>query len=388
MTESETPDSEQASENGGEVRVNPKSPREAIQPEPAPAPPTRSRHVRNPLVIFVNFILTVIVLGVVTGGALLYFGKQMFDAPGPLAQERTVIVPPGSGLSSIAGTLESQGVISEAIVFEVGVRLYKNAPKLQAGEYAFRAHMSMREVMEDLVEGKAVYHSVTIPEGWTSAQIVDRLNEDKILVGRLTSIPPEGSLLPETYRFTRGATRAQIIDQMTKAQSKALQEIWDRRTDGLPIETPEKLVILASIVEKETGKADERPRVAGVFVNRLNQNMRLQSDPTIIYGLYGGEAWEKDRSAITKSELNSQNPYNTYQIDRLPPGPIGNPGRASMEAVANPSRTKDLYFVADGTGGHVFAETYEQHRKNVAKWREVERKLRAEREKSDGAGGN
>ena len=165
---------------------------------------------------------------------------------------------------------------------------------------------------------------------------------------------------------------------MKEAQVALLAEIWARRTEGLPIASPEELVILASIVEKETAKADERPRVAGVFVNRLERNMRLQSDPTILYGLYGGEAWLEDRSAIKRSDINDDNAYNTYQIDGLPPGPIGNPGRAAMEAVANPSRTNDLFFVADGTGGHVFAETYEQHQANVRKWRKIERERRAQ----------
>src|SRR5690606_27702531 len=165
----------------------------------------------------------------------------------------------------------------------------------------------------------------------------------------ISQIPPEGSLLPDTYRFTRGTTRQQIIDQMMAAQAKLLEEIWERRAENIPVSTPEELVILASIVEKETGRADERPRVAGVFANRLERGMRLQSDPTILYGLFGGTAWKQDRSAITRSQLEAQNPYNTYQIDGLPPGPIGNPGRAAMEAVASPSRTNDLYFVADGT---------------------------------------
>ncbi|MEM9635987.1 MAG: endolytic transglycosylase MltG, partial [Pseudomonadota bacterium] len=174
----------------------------------------------------------------------------------------------------------------------------------------------------------------------------------------------------------RGTSRQEVLDQMKGAQEKLLTEIWGRRTEDLPVSSPEELVILASIVEKETALADERPRVAGVFVNRLNKNMRLQSDPTILYGLYGGEAWLKDRSAIKQSELKAENKYNTYQIDGLPPGPIGNPGRAAMEAVANPSRTQDLFFVADGTGGHIFAETYEQHQENVRKWRRIERERR------------
>ncbi len=362
------------------MRIKPKSPREALQPEPAPAPPQRSRHVRNPLVILINMVITLAVFGLAAVGAALYFGKQKFEEAGPLTRETTVVISSGAGLSGITSRLMTDGVIDDGIVnewvFNLGIRFYKNATKLQAGEYAFAPGASMYDIMNDLVEGNAVTHSVTIPEGWTTAQIIERLREQPILTGEITKIPEEGALLPETYTFARGTSRQEVLNQMKAAQDKMLAEIWERRADGLPVKTPQELVILASIVEKETALADERSRVAGVFVNRLNKNMRLQSDPTILYGLYGGEAWLKDRSAITQSELKKDNEYNTYQIDGLPPGPIGNPGRAAMEAVANPSRTQDLYFVADGTGGHVFAETYEQHQDNVRKWRKIEKDRR------------
>ncbi|MFD1694507.1 endolytic transglycosylase MltG [Roseibium aestuarii] len=367
------------------MRIKPKSPREAIQPEVAPAPPARSRHVRNPIVILINLVITVAVLTLLGGGAALYFGKQAFEEPGPLGSDSTVLISSGAGLSGITERLQAQNVIEDGIVdellFNLGVRFYKNATRLQAGEYAFEAGVSMKDVMEALVSGKAVVHQVTIPEGWTTAQILQRVRSHPVLVGEITELPKEGDLLPETYAFTRGTTRQNIIDQMKAAQAKVLAAAWERRAPNLPVETPEDLVILASIVEKETAKADERPRIAGVFVNRLEKGMRLQSDPTILYGLYGGEAWLQDRSAIKQSELKKENAYNTYQIDALPPGPIGNPGRASLEAVANPSRTKDLYFVADGTGGHIFAETYEQHQANVAKWRKLEKEQR-EKEKA------
>jgi UPF0755 protein len=370
------------------MRIKPKSPREALQPEPAPAPPQRSRHVRNPLVILINMVITLAVFGLATIGGALYFGKQTFEEPGPLQEETTVVISSGAGLSGITDRLSGQGVIGDSLldewVFNLGIRFYKNATRLKAGEYAFAPGASMHDIMTDLVEGNAVTHSVTIPEGWTTAQIIDRVRKHPVLTGEITEVPSEGALLPETYTFARGMTRQEVIDQMKAAQDKLLAEIWERRSDGLPVETPEELVILASIVEKETALADERPRVAGVFVNRLNKSMRLQSDPTILYGLYGGEAWLQDRSAIKQSELKAENAYNTYQIDGLPPGPIGNPGRAAMEAVANPSRTLDLYFVADGTGGHVFAETYAQHQENVRKWRQIERDRR-NAEKEQGA---
>lgn len=369
------------------MRIKPKSPREALQPEPAPAPPQRSRHVRNPLVILSNMIITLAVFGMAAVGGALYFGKHKFEGPGPLAQQEMVVISSGASLSGITDSLSSKGIINDNVVdewiFNLGIRFFKNANKLKAGEYAFAPGVSMQQVMTDLVEGNAVTHSVTVPEGWTTAQIVERVRQQPVLVGEITDIPAEGDLLPETYTFARGTSRQEVINQMKAAQEKLLAEVWARRTADLPVSTPEELVILASIVEKETALADERPRVAGVFVNRLNRNMRLQSDPTILYGLYGGEAWLKDRSAIKQSELKAENKYNTYQIDGLPPGPIGNPGRAAMEAVANPSRTKDLYFVADGTGGHIFAETYEQHKANVRKWREIERKRRAEQQQQN-----
>lgn len=369
------------------MRIKPKSPREALQPEPAPEPPQRSRHVRNPLVILINLVITLAVFGLAAVGGALYFGKEKFEEDGPLQQEATVVISSGAGLTGITNRLSGQGVIGDSLIdewiFNLGIRFYKNATKLKAGEYAFAPGVSMQKVMTDLVEGNAVVHSVTIPEGWTTAQILERVREHPILTGEITEVPIEGELLPNTYTFARGAARQDVLNQMKAAQEKLLAEVWERRTEGLPVETPEELVILASIVEKETALADERPRVAGVFVNRLNKDMRLQSDPTILYGLYGGEAWLKDRSAIKQSELRAENDYNTYQIDGLPPGPIGNPGRAAMEAVANPSRTQDLFFVADGTGGHVFAETYEQHQANVRKWREIERERRqAEQEQT------
>jgi UPF0755 protein len=230
----------------------------------------------------------------------------------------------------------------------------------------------MREALEIIAEGRAVQHRITFPEGWSSEQIVRRLLEDPILKTKISSIPDEGSLLPETYSYSRGSTSGeQILDQMKKAQERRLADIWAHRTDGLPLATPRDLVVLASIVEKETGKADERPRVAAVFINRLKRGMRLETDPTVLYGIYGGKAWLEGRT-ITRADLASPNPYNTYRITGLPPGPICNPGRAAMEAVANPSRTNELFFVADGTGGHVFAETLEEHNRNVARWRAIE----------------
>jgi UPF0755 protein len=356
------------------TRISPKSPREAITPELAPAPP-RSRRVRNPLVVALNAMITVLMIAVIGVGALLYWGKSEFDGPGPLPSDKVVLIPPGSGLQSIADLLERQGVIADRYVFMGGVSAYRQSTKLRAGEYAFTPGLSMRGVMDLLVTGKAILHSITIPEGLTSKQIVDRLRADDTLLGTIDAIPPEGSLLPETYKFSRGTTRAQIIEQMQGAHQRALEAVWNSRRLDLPVKTPDEMVTLASIVEKETGKADERPRVASVFVNRLRKGMRLQSDPTIIYGISGGDGTLG--RPIRRSDIDTKTPYNTYHISGLPPGPIANPGRAALEAVATPSSTNELYFVADGTGGHVFAATLEDHNRNVAKWRAIERQRAA-----------
>ncbi len=360
------------SADGAMPRLNPKSPRQAIQPDPVPDPPSRSRHVRNPVVVFVNFLMTITVLGVLIVGGVIYWGKQEFERTGPLARATTVIIPQGSNLAGIAGILERNDVIDNSWVFQGAVQVYRNQSKLKAGEYQFDPGVSMRTVMNEIVSGKAVYHSITLPEGWTSLQIVERIKADPILEGELNEVPEEGTLMPETYTFTRGTSRADIIERMKEAHKKVLVEVWESRRDNIPVNTPEEMLVLASLVEKETGRADERSRVASVFVNRLNKGMRLQSDPTILYGLYGGSAWTRART-ILKSELEKENSYNTYQIPALPPGPIANVGRAALEAVANPSVTNDLYFVADGTGGHAFAETYEDHRRNVRRWRDVEK---------------
>jgi UPF0755 protein len=362
-------------------RISPKSPRQVLQPETAPPPPPRSQKARHPLVVVMNFFIMVVVLIVLAGGASFYFGKKRFTDPGPLAQSTSVLIQPGSDLDSISAQLQRYNVIDNPLIFSTAVRFfYKAEDKLRAGEYLFQANASMEQVLDDLLSGRSVLHALTFPEGWTSQAIVDRLNADQVLTGEIKGVPPEGSLMPETYKFTRGATREQMIEQMKSAQSRAVADIWGRRAPGLPIETQEEFVTLASIVEKETGKADERPRVASVFINRLREGMRLQSDPTVLYGLFGGAGRPADRP-IYQSDLEKQTPYNTYQVAGLPPSPIANPGRAALEAVANPSRTEDLYFVADGTGGHVFATNLEEHNRNVARWRQI----RAAQEKAQEA---
>jgi UPF0755 protein len=348
----------------------PRSPRLALEPEKVPVPTRRSQRVRHPLVIAGNAVFTVLVVAAVTVGAALYFGKQRFEAPGPLPADKVVNIPRGLGIRDIAALLEHEGVIDQPYVFMGGVTVLKARGGLKHGEYKFAAHASLADVVDTIIEGKVVQHALTLPEGLTSEQIVARLLENDALTGQIKEIPAEGSLLPETYKFTRGTTRAQIIERMKRAEKEELKEVWEHRSPDLPLKTPEELVTLASIVEKETGRADERSRVAAVFINRLKNKMRLQSDPTIIYGLTGGKG--ALGRPIMKSEIEQATPYNTYIINGLPPGPIANPGKASLEATANPARTKDLYFVADGSGRHLFSETYEQHQKNVAKLRAFE----------------
>ncbi len=355
--------------------MSPRSPREALQPEPAPPPPTASRRARNRFVVFLSGVFTFLMLAVIAIGAVLFIGNHQFESDGPLETAQTITIPRGQGLMAIARQLEREGIIDQAWVFMGGIAANKAQDDLKFGEYLIPENASMRDVMDILVEGKAILYQVTVPEGYTSEQVVARLNADPVLIGEIKEIPAEGTLLPETYSFDRGTTRTQMIERMRHAQNRVLEDIWERRIEGLPVASPEELVVLASIVEKETGKADERPRVAGVFINRLNRRMRLQSDPTILYGLYGGKAFFEPRT-ITRSELNAPNNFNTYQIDGLPPTAIANPGRAAMEAVANPSRTDELFFVADGTGGHLFAETLDEHNRNVARWRQVERERR------------
>ena len=354
--------------------MTPRSPRAALEPERVSVPTRRSRRARHPIVIIGNAIFTIILLLAVVVGGTAFWGKQRFETPGPLTEAKVVNVPRG-GVRDIAELLVREGVVENSWIFVGGaVALKARGEDLKFGEYQFAKGASPREVAETLIEGKVVQHQFTVAEGLTSEQIVARLAENDLLTGSIREVPREGTLLPESYRFTRGTAREDIVKRMQQAQRRILQEAWDRRMPDLPIKTPEQLVALASIIEKETGKPEERTRVAAVFVNRLKSKMKLQSDPTIIYGLVGGKG--ALGRGILKSEIEQPTPYNTYVIEGLPPGPIANPGRASIEAAANPARTRELFFVADGTGGHAFSETYDQHQKHVAKLRGIERDAR------------
>ncbi len=353
-------------------RWSPRSARHAIQPAMAPEPPP-PRRPRGGLVAKLSAFFTLLVVLAVVGGGAIIYGRSVVGSPGPLQQDKVVFIPRGSGASEIAALLEQNGVISSAAAFEIYQivqSILSGGQPLRAGEYEFKQHASLKAVRETLVSGRPVQHRISIPEGLTSEQIVQRLRENDILEGEIRNIPREGSLLPDTYAFERGTSRERLLARMESEQRRVLQEIWSRRSPDIPLKNPAELVILASIVEKETGRADERTRVASVFINRLNRGMKLESDPTIIYGLVGGKG--SLGRGILASEIRQPTPYNTYVINGLPPGPIANPGRAAMEATANPSKTRDIFFVADGTGGHVFAETYEQHQRNVARWRQIE----------------
>jgi UPF0755 protein len=340
-----------------------------------PEPKRPSRRARHPLIIAGNAIFSIILIIAVAGGVAWSYGKHKFETPGPLDREKVVNIPRGLGLRDIADVLARENVIEQPWVFIGGVLMLKAKDDLKYGEYKFAKQITLREAIETIIEGKVVQHAFTIPEGLTSEQIVTRLAEVDFLAGNIREIPKEGTLLPETYNFPRGTTREQVIQRMQNAHRRAVQEVWDRRNADIPVRTPEALVTLASIVEKETGRPDERTRVAAVFVNRLRQRIKLQSDPTIIYGLVGGKGTLG--RPIMRSEIEQPTPYNTYAIEGLPPGPIANPGRASLEAAANPARTKELYFVADGTGSHAFAENYAQHQQNVAKLRQFEQQVRS-----------
>lgn len=309
-------------------------------------------------------------VAVLVAAALL--GLWAYMAPGPAARQggsTTVILRHGAHLPEIAAALEGEGVVRSGSLFMAFAQFTGAARRLKAGEYAVPSGASLKTVLSMIREGRIVRHFVTIPEGLTSEQAVAILTANTVLTGS-APVPPEGSILPETYEVERGDDRAAVLQRMMAAQRKLIAQLWPHRQPGLPFKTPEQAITLASIVEKETALPDERPRVAAVFINRLEKGVPLASDPTIIYGLTRGEPLGH---GIRQSELASDTPYNTYHFTGLPPTPICNPGRASIAAVLDPAKTNDLYFVANGTGGHAFASTLEEHQKNVTRWRQIER---------------
>lgn len=352
-------------------------------------PPRRRRRSALRRVVY-SLILFAGCIALAVFGLTLY-GYVKFTGPGPLADDKVFQVERGGGVLGIAADLEKAGIISNANIFAAAATAIGDRGRLKPGEYQFKQAMSMRDVMNLIVSGKFITYKVTIPEGWTTAQALDRLRENEVLKGDISLNPAEGQIMPDTYVFQRGETRDNIVKGMMAASQKMMDELWPERATDAPIKTPAEALILASIIEKETGLPQERPRVASVFANRLRQGMRLQSDPTIIYGITGGKA-KLDRP-LTRRDIAEATPYNTYRIDGLPPGPIANPGREALKAALAPAQTKDLYFVADGSGGHVFAQTLEEHRVNVRKWREVEKNRNQDGEEApvmdetDAAGG-
>ena len=364
--------------------VRPRSPAEALEPGRAPPRPHGVRQrgesrFMSGLARVVSGILTVLLFAMVSAGALTLLVGHLYTRPGPLTVSQTVVVPKGTSSNKIADELEEEGVISSRWAFMINYlvqsRLHPDEVSLKHGEYLFKPGVSIREVIEVLSEGKAVQYKVTIPEGLTSQQIVERLRSEENLSGDIAEIPPEGALLPETYSIEKGMPRQELLERMQLKQKQVVERAWERRRKELPFQTPEEAVVMASIIEKETGRADERERIAGVFVNRLTKGMPLQSDPTILYGIYGGAVqWGKP---IMQTENETKNAHNTYQMKGLPTTPICNPGRPALEAALNPSEHGDLFFVADGTGGHIFSATLKDHNAAVANWRKTEKEIRA-----------
>ena len=294
-----------------------------------------------------------------------------FTRPGPLQHDTILIVPPSTGINIIAKELASRGIISKAFIFRVGVKFFSEQEVMKAGQYLFTAHLSSRDVVKLLQTGKTVVHRITFAEGLTSTEIAAQLALTEGLTGDLSLPIAEGSLLPETYHFSYADPRSGLIKRMRKGLSKLMMGLWPYRDANLPFKSQREALILASIVEKETGKPSERAHIAGVFINRLRKKMRLQSDPTVVYGITKGQG-PLGRS-LRRSELRKKTAYNTYTNYGLPPTPIANAGRKSIEAVLHPMKTNDFYFVADGTGGHLFSRTLKQHNLNVSKWRKIEK---------------
>ncbi len=327
--------------------------------------------------IFLSIVAVhLLLIGVIAAG-IGWWGWQQYQAPGPLAESKLIDIPRGYGVSLIADRLKQQGIITKPLLFRLAARLMDKQTALKAGEYEVPAGISLKQLLVMLETGAVYQRKFTIPEGLTSWQIVNLLNDVEGMEGAVDEIPVEGTLLPETYQFVRGEDRSKKIVQMQKAMEQTLNELWESRAADLPIETKEEALVLASIVEKETGVSEERRRVAGVFINRLRKGIALQTDPTVIYALTKGEIQSDGKGPLgrrlLKKDLEIDSPYNTYKYPGLPPGPIANPGRDAIAAVLNPEAHDFIYFVADGSGGHVFAKTLAEHNSNVAKWRKIRR---------------
>jgi UPF0755 protein len=320
---------------------------------------------------FFRWVLFFIALFVTVIGGGIFFGHSLLVAQGPLDATKRVVIPRGAGPSTMAKVLHAEGVLAYPMLFRVALMVDPSPKPIKAGEYEVPAHTSMEALVELLQSGKLVQRRLTIPEGTTTAEIVELVRKADALTGDITVSVKEGDLLPETYFYSREDTRDGLLTRMKEAMDKTLDEAWRKRSPGLPFSTKREALILASMVEKETAVPSERAKIAGVFVNRLRIRMKLDSDPTTIYGLTDGKgALGRD---LTRTDLQSASPYNTYMVPGLPPGPICNPGRASILAAVNPAREHALYFVADGQGGHVFSSNVAEQNRNVERWKEIQR---------------
>ena len=317
--------------------------------------------------VFIYFLILFFVVSLMGGSVLTTYTQ--FVAEGPLEERTEILISKGKSLRQIAKQLFREGIISSPSVFELGVRASGQADKIKAGEYSIPKHASSKMVMNILTSGNTYIRRLVVPEGLTSEQVVALMNNAKGLVGDVLQIPKEGTLLPDTYHYSYGDTKESMIMRMKAAMENTLEELWNKRDLEISIKTPKEAVVMASIIEKETSRNSERAHIASVFYNRMKQGIRLQSDPTVIYAVTEGHVDQMKR--VTYKDLKFQSLYNTYVIYGLPRGPISNPGRASIEAVLHPMKTKDIYFVADGTGGHVFSPTYREHQQNVQNWRQI-----------------
>ncbi|MEM9054199.1 MAG: endolytic transglycosylase MltG [Pseudomonadota bacterium] len=327
-----------------------------------------------------SLIILIFVLALLGAGAAAYgwyWLQGQVSTPGAFAQQAEFTVERGEGLASVAARLETDGLIPDQRLMRLKARIDGVEGDIKAGSYMIPAAASVADILTQLVEGDVIEFRLTIPEGLTTAQILRRVEAADDLTGDMPDREfAEGVLLPDTYAFGAGTSRTQFIERMENAQDALLEDLWSKRQDGLPVSTPYEAVILASVVEKETANAEERPLVAGLFVGRLKKGMRLESDPTIIYGVSKGEPLynrQGQRRTLYRSEIDRKTDWNTYQMDGLPKTPICNPGRDAIAAVLNPPETNYVFFVADGKGGHLFAETYAEHQRNVAAYRRYER---------------
>jgi UPF0755 protein len=339
-------------------------------PKPVPQSAVKVKPISSAKRVTLQF------MGIIWASMLVFFGVAIGGGlvfrvmgPGPLMESVTVVIPKGASVRDMAYQLDEAGAVKHWLPWWLLTRLMAEPGQLKAGEYAIPARASLWTVMDILRSGNVIIHKVTVPEGRTSYEIVAMLKAEPLLVGEVNPLPPEGSLLPETYFFQRGDTRGDIVARMKTNMEQLLSEVWDQRYDDLPYSTPQEAITMASIVEKETGIDAERPQIAGVFVNRLRQGMKLQSDPTTIYALTGGKGSIQDvlGRQLVRSDWKLENPYNTYHITGLPPGPIANPGKASIMAALKPAKTDAIFFVADGKGGHTFTKNLSEHNKNVNK---------------------